>query len=72
MYNLLVLGLVPGTAIQISFQDWLAMAGLLLAVAVVLRGPIKLKRRLRVLQAAAGRLPLHASQLHQRLNLTAR
>jgi uncharacterized protein HemY len=70
MYSFLVLGLVPGTNIQISFQAWLYMAALLLLVVILLKSP--LRRLLELGQASAPRLPLHANQLHQRNRLTAR
>ncbi|HSW36806.1 MAG TPA: hypothetical protein VLG37_00350 [Candidatus Saccharimonadales bacterium] len=32
MYNFIVLGLIPGTDIQITFQMWLNAAGLIVAL----------------------------------------
>ncbi len=70
MYNFLVLGLVPGTNIAISFQAWLIITAGLLAVLFIFR-PL-LRHLLELGQANAKRLPLPASQLHQRVRLTAR
>jgi hypothetical protein len=68
MYSLLVLGIVPGTNIAISFQAWLILA-LLLAV---IRPSRQLYLYLQHQTAAAMvRRPLPASQLHSRLRLTA-
>lgn len=70
MYTFLVLGLIPGTNIQIGFWTWLVIAGLL---AVVLK---RYRSRLVLAVAmwwhqfdedeAASRKPLHASRLHLR------
>ena len=70
MYTFLVLGLIPGTNVQISFQAWLAIMALLPVAARVLKVP--LGRLLEMGKAATPRLPLPASQLHQRLQSTAR
>ena len=60
MYNVLVLGYVPGTNIQISFQAWLGVAAVVAgAVAILYIG-----RRQR---QTPFRLPLPASRLHVRL-----
>ncbi len=63
MYNLIVLGQVPGTNMRISFQAWLAVfVGLVLGV-VWLRTYIK---RLTLVAEKMPRRPVHASQLHRR------
>ena len=75
MYSLLVLGLIPGTNIQISFWAWIGlMIGLVLAfmlsrhrLANFLADSWK-----RLYYVDGARHPLHASQLHSRLHLTAR
>jgi hypothetical protein len=63
MYNFIVLGIVPGTDLQIDFDMWLK----LLEMAVLVYAVFKLKI---VHQTLAGqtwvRRPLHASQLHLR------
>ncbi|MGC1177130.1 MAG: hypothetical protein WA843_03605 [Candidatus Saccharimonadales bacterium] len=64
MNSFLVLGQVPGTNIQISFQAWLTILGMLLIVAAKFRPHAQ--RALRQNQADSLRQPLHASQLHQR------
>jgi len=69
MYALLVLGLIPGTNIQINFQAWLYIAPVLLAVGLILEP--RLERRIRQWwhefdEDQASRRPLHASQLHLR------
>jgi len=70
MYSVLVLGLIPGTDIQISFQAWLATITLLPLVVMAVR---LLIRSLSAMQRGfESRLPLHASQLHHRLHQTAR
>ncbi len=70
MYSFLVLGLVPGTNVQISFQGWLVlMAVLAVATPVMWSG---LKRRLLAYQPVVLRTPLDASQLHHRRHPTAR
>ncbi len=62
MYNFLVLGLVPGTNLQITFTTWLDVIGLgiagFLAYSLYERNDA---------QHALVRVPLHASQLHRRL-----
>ncbi len=70
MYNFIVLGQVPGTNVQISFQAWLVLMALLAIMTPVVWA--QLKRRWQELEAVIERQPLHASQLHQRLHLTAR
>ena len=70
MYSFLVLGLIPGTNIQISFQAWLAIVAVL-AIAVVKLKSQTLRHLRRVIQwgkATAPRQTLHASQLHQRIS----
>jgi len=63
MYSILVLGLIPGTHIQISFLAWLVAA----AIAILLVGIVWLEHKHRqnglVLSA---HYPKHANQLHQR------
>lgn len=63
MNSLLVLGLIPGTNIAISFEAWLG-------VMTVLFGGLSLWRlefRQRALATRTiSRIVLHASQLHQR------
>lgn len=69
MYAFLVLGLIPGTNIQISFQAWLyMMAALPFIGALIMLRWHKLAASLQ----AINRQPLHASQLHQRIRLTVR
>jgi hypothetical protein len=70
MYTFVVLGLIPGTNIQISFQAWLVIMAVLPFVAVMMRVP--LRRFMELGKATAPRLPLPASQLHRRIQPTAR
>ena len=70
MYTFLVLGLIPGTNIQISFQAWLDMAAALPFVAAFIK--LHLYHRLTAASDIAIRQPLHASQLHRRIRPTAR
>jgi hypothetical protein len=67
VYSLLVLGLIPGTNISISFPVWIALGFLLMTIRPA-------RRLYHHYQFATARLrrPLHASQLHSRLRLTAR
>ena len=70
MYSFLVLGLIPGTNIQISFQAWLVIMPILLVLAVLLKSP--LRRVIELGKATAPYQPLDASLLHHRLQHTAR
>ena len=75
MYSLLVLGLIPGTDIQINFWAWLIlMAGLIVAFKLLHKRVVNfladLWKRLDYVEGV--RRPLHATQLHSRLHLTAR
>lgn len=76
MYSFLVLGLIPGTNIQIGFWTWMVlMVGLIITFKIY-------KRRLyRAIEnwwhkfdeeTDVARKPLPASQLHRRLNQMAR
>jgi hypothetical protein len=65
MYAFLVLGLIPGTNIQISFQAWLVIAPVLLVAAIILR-PLVLRWWHKFNEDQVSRRPLHASQLHLR------
>jgi hypothetical protein len=69
MYTFLVLGIVPGTNIAISFQAWLDILAILACLALVYRKPL---RRLWESSKQAIRRPLPASQLHLRTRPTAR
>ena len=68
MYSFLVLGLIPGTNLQINFQGWLNLLGLSLVAGTLLH--VRMRRSLAA-ELINVRTPLHASQLHQRLHLTA-
>jgi hypothetical protein len=70
MYTFLVLGLIPGTNIQISFQAWLVIMAVLPFAVRGLRSPMR--RLLELGKAAEPRLPLPASQVHQRIRPAAR
>lgn len=70
MYSLLVLGLIPGTNIQLSFWAWVALMPLLAAFGLMLK-PLA-RRLVEWGKAVPPRLPLPASQLHRRLQPTAR
>lgn len=65
MYNFLVLGLVPGTNITISFHGWLILSGIAMTGYVIVRYQLHrrtVQRRLGGIQ----HIRVHASQLHQR------
>lgn len=70
MYSILVLGLIPGTNIQISFWVWVAVMVLLPVAAPRLKAP--LLQFLEIGKAPTPHVPQHASQLHRRLQRTAR
>jgi hypothetical protein len=70
MYSFLVLGLVPGTNIQLSFQAWLIVVTVLLLLAPLIK--ILLKRLIEFGKATTPSQPLHASLVHHRLQHTAR
>lgn len=75
MYSLLVLGLIPGTNISISFQAWIIlMLGLAIAFKFYRRRVLEyLAMWWRSLEGIEDtRRVVHASQLHRRLHLTAR
>jgi hypothetical protein len=61
MYSFIVLGIVPGTNLQIGFSAWLILSGLALVT-------FRLRHQIGKLAVTvqAVRQPLHASQLHQR------
>jgi hypothetical protein len=61
MYNFLVLGLVPGTNLQITFNTWL-YAFLLAVIGFGLANLYQYFTQ----EAAWQRVPLHASQVHTR------
>lgn len=68
MNSFLVLGQIPGTNFQISFQMWMNIAGVIIALIVAYRLGIRPHRMkaLKTLYEHVSRSPLHASQLHQR------
>jgi len=69
MYSFLVLGIIPGTDVAISFQAWLVILAWLGLLLVVFRSPL---RQAWESSKHAARLPLPASQLHLRIRQTAR
>lgn len=64
MYSFFVLGIIPGTNIQITFQGWLDI----IELAVALYGVAWLYRHRRAIKTAFARTTLHANQLHQRIS----
>jgi hypothetical protein len=68
MYTFLVLGLIPGTNIQINFYAWLViMVGLIIMAYRLLPRVVRLVSACwRKLNNTSARKPLHASQLHLR------
>ncbi len=70
MYNVIVLGFVPGTNVQISFQAWLAITIGLPVLFLISRSLIQWLASVR--HASFVRLPLPANQLHLRIRQTAR
>ncbi len=65
MYTFLVLGIIPGTTLQITFQLWLQAAASVLAVGLTIRLGL-VHRQLVAAVIVPTRVPLHASQLHLR------
>jgi hypothetical protein len=63
MYSVLVLGMIPGTHIQVSFQAWLAVTTILSGIISILWLEHKNKQNALWLPA---HYPKHANQLHQR------
>ncbi|HUY85285.1 MAG TPA: hypothetical protein VMU97_02095 [Candidatus Dormibacteraeota bacterium] len=70
MYSFLVLGIIPGTNIQLSLQAWLVIIAVLPFVAPRLKAPVR--ELIELGKAPTPHLPQHASQLHHRLQRTAR
>jgi hypothetical protein len=67
MYSFFVLGIIPGTNIQITLTTWLDSLALLVAIAAL----VWLNRQHRFRNFILARQsirpnPVHASQLHQR------
>ncbi len=65
MYSFIVLGIIPGTNIVISFETWLVTLVVALFIAVRYRRYVQAWGRAADLLPV--RVPLHASQLHQRV-----
>lgn len=63
MYNFIVLGLIPGTNIQIGFWAYLIIFAALAFAFLFIRYRI---HRLGLSEMFAARTPLHATQLHFR------
>lgn len=70
MYSIVVLGLIPGTNIQISFGAWVVLMLLLPFIAQRLKNPVR--QVIELGKAPTPHLPQHASHLHYRLQRTAR
>lgn len=70
MYSFLVLGLIPGTNIQLSFWAWLVIMPLL--VASIWKFKPRMLNLIEWGLAPQPRLPLPANRLHRRLQLPAR
>lgn len=67
MYSFLVLGIIPGTNIQITFQAWMLLFSLV-SVGVLLVKLLRLQFDMDTYgDTSALRAPLHASQLHSRI-----
>lgn len=70
MYSFLVLGLIPGTNLQITFQDWLNI--ILLTIAGSGIALLYLRRHQLLDDLYIVHRPVPAWQLHQRLMSSAR
>jgi hypothetical protein len=62
MYNFFVLGMIPGTNIQITFQLWATAFSLAIGIVLLFRF---IKRSAEALPPLPLRQPLPASRLHQ-------
>jgi hypothetical protein len=65
MYNFIILGLVPGTDIQITFEMWFKTFAGILGVGILLKSYRVLGSETQPLQMI--RTPMHATQLHHRV-----
>lgn len=65
LYNFLVLGYIPGTNIQLSFQAVMALVVIFMGAASIVW--IELRHHRLSWQPAMIRQPLPASRLHQRV-----
>jgi hypothetical protein len=63
MYSFLVLGLVPGTNLQITFRAWINIIAL--GLSVVCLAYLKRVRRLNNRQTEAVREPIRTSRSHR-------
>jgi hypothetical protein len=68
MYSFLVLGMIPGTNLQITWQIVLDMAGFTL-IACALRVLYAYRHRIELIIMPVSHQRFHASQLHQRIQL---
>lgn len=69
MYAFLVLGLIPGTNIQISFWAWILIVGMVLVAAKRYKPQLQLRLNTwwhQFDEGEATRQPLHANRLHLR------
>jgi hypothetical protein len=70
MYTFVVLGLIPGTNIQLTFDMWLQIISSLAVATLVIWSAgsfLKFYRYTNELLMNHLRTPLHATQLHQRV-----
>ena len=67
MQTFLVLGQIPGTNIQITFRFWLDTLEAVIICLLLLRTLHFLRRNRHAAELFAARVPLPASQLHQRV-----
>ncbi len=65
VYSFIVLGIVPGTDIRITFGAWLQIAVYIFAAVATVKIYSKIEPMLFSYEPI--RVPLHASQLHQRV-----
>lgn len=64
MYSFVVLGIIPGTDIQISFQAWLAVTVMSFCFGPIIWREFKLHH---ALSMTSRRQAMHANQLHLRV-----
>lgn len=70
MYSIIVLGQIPGTNIRISFLAWMYVVGFMIIALCMAK--LYLMHRTLVDDGFYTRTILHANQVHQRINLSAR
>ncbi len=66
VYSFIVLGIIPGTDVRVTFSAWAQLVVVVFAFIVTLKIYRKIGPTLVRLEFVPVRMPLHANQLHQR------